>query len=114
MHLVKQYFDHNEKANGLKVKDLNVQHIREFYEYLSVHGRLVHRKSDTDNGLSRKSIKHVSTLIKGAFDEAVECMALKANPARGVKFLKRVVKELLPRNMMNFLIQRKRYISLKL
>lgn len=85
MHLVKQYFDHNEKANGLKVKDLNVQHIREFYEYLSVHGRLVHRKSDTDNGLSRKSIKHVSTLIKGAFDEAVECMALKANPARGVK-----------------------------
>ena len=77
------------KGKKIKMSDLKSLHIKQYYDYQLRSGRKG-RDVNGDTGLSARTVKSHSLLIKKALDEAVELHIIPENPAKSVSVPKKI------------------------
>lgn len=83
-HVV-EYFS----GKKIKLSALKPVHIKEYYDYQLRNGR-IHKCAGTDNGLSTRTVKSHSLLMKAALEEAVELNIIPTNPAKRITVPKKI------------------------
>lgn len=83
-HIV-EYFS----GKKIKLSALKPVHIKEYYDYQLRNGR-THKYAGADSGLSTRTVKSHSLLIKAALEEAVELNIIPTNPAKRITVPKKL------------------------
>ncbi len=83
-HIV-EYFS----GKKIKLSALKPIHIKEYYDYQLRYG-YTRKRSGPDSGLSTRTVKSHSLLIKAALEEAVELNIISTNPAKKIAVPKKI------------------------
>lgn len=84
---IEQFF----KINPTKLKDLKSSQVKDMYEFLLSRGKFV-KHGGGEEGLSRKTVQHVQTLLNNAMKDAVMYGVFKKNPCEGIPVPKTKIK----------------------
>ena len=77
------------RVKKIKLSALKPVHIKEYYDYQLRNGR-THKYAGADSGLSTRTVKSHSLLIKAALEEAVELNIIPTNPAKRITVPKKL------------------------